>query len=48
MHLPDLTGWLTADASIPIGSFREEFWSYFRDEIAKWIKVLKFSGARLF
>jgi hypothetical protein len=38
--------WLAADASIPIGSTPAEFATYLQQEIIKWAKVVKVSGAR--
>jgi tripartite-type tricarboxylate transporter receptor subunit TctC len=46
VHAPEVTARLTGDASIPVGSTPAEFAAYFRDEIAKWAKVVKLSGAR--
>jgi tripartite-type tricarboxylate transporter receptor subunit TctC len=46
MHMPEVTSRLISEASIPIGSSPQEFAAYFKDEIAKWVKVVKYSGAR--
>jgi tripartite-type tricarboxylate transporter receptor subunit TctC len=48
MHAPELTARMNNDASIPVGSTPQEFTAFFTDEIAKWAKVLKFSGARAY
>lgn len=48
MQTPELATRLISEASIPVGSTPEEFAAYFRDEIAKWVKVVKFSGARAY
>lgn len=46
VQTPALTSRLQNEASIPIGSTPQEFAGYFRDEIVKWVKVVKVSGAR--
>jgi tripartite-type tricarboxylate transporter receptor subunit TctC len=46
MQMPDLKSRLTNEASIPIGSTPDEFATYFRSEVEKWKKSIKFSGAR--
>ena len=46
MQMPEVTGRMLSEASIPLGSTAEELATYFRDEIAKWAKVVKLSGAR--
>jgi tripartite-type tricarboxylate transporter receptor subunit TctC len=46
MQLPDIANRLTRDASVAVGSTRKEFSSFFRDEIVKYAKIVKISGAR--
>ena len=48
LHLPEVMSRLANDASIPAGGTPEAFTNYFRDAIAKWVKVLKISGARAY
>lgn len=48
VQTPELTSRMHSEATIPIGSTREEFATYFRDEIAKWARVVKISGARAY
>jgi tripartite-type tricarboxylate transporter receptor subunit TctC len=48
VQTPELTSRLRSEATIPIGSTRDEFAMYFRDEIAKWARVVKISGARAY
>ncbi len=47
MQAPDMKSRLARDATIIIGSTPQEFAIYLRDEITKWAKVVKFSGARV-
>ncbi len=47
VQTPALVSRLQNEASIPIGSTPQEFAAYFRNEIEKWEKVVKFSGARV-
>jgi len=46
MQSPEVRQRMINDASIAVGSSPQEFAAFFRDEIAKWAKVVKFSGAR--
>jgi tripartite-type tricarboxylate transporter receptor subunit TctC len=48
MQSPEVTRRMISEASIPLGTTAEEFAAYFREEIAKWAKVVKFSGARAY
>ena len=48
MQMPEVTSRLISEASIPLGTTPEEFAAYFREEIVKWAKVVKFSGARAY
>lgn len=47
MRLPELQSRLLREGSIPIASSADEFAAYLRNEIAKWGKVVKYSGARV-
>jgi hypothetical protein len=38
---------MVRDASIPIGSTPQELGAYLKNEIEKWAKVIKYSGARV-
>jgi tripartite-type tricarboxylate transporter receptor subunit TctC len=44
---PDMNARLAAEASIPVGSTPQQFSAYLQEEIVKWSRVVKFSGARL-
>jgi tripartite-type tricarboxylate transporter receptor subunit TctC len=44
---PDFTSRMVRDASIPIGSTPQELGAYLKNEIEKWAKVIKYSGARV-
>jgi tripartite-type tricarboxylate transporter receptor subunit TctC len=44
---PDMTARLAAEASIPIGSTPQQFTAYLQEEIVKWARVIKTSGARV-
>ena len=44
---PDMTARLAAEAAIPVGSTPQQFAAYLQEEIVKWAKVVRFSGARL-
>ena len=46
MRSADMKGRMATDASIPIGSTPEAFALYFKNEIARYAKVVKFSGAK--
>lgn len=46
MQMPEVTRRMISDASVPVGSTSPEFAAFFRDDIAKWAKVVKFAGAR--
>jgi len=43
---PEVRERLKAEGSDPVGSGPKEFAAYLRDEIAKWAKVIKISGAK--
>ena len=47
LKTPDLRSKLTAQALNPVGSSPEDFARYIRDEIEKWTRVVKASGARV-
>jgi tripartite-type tricarboxylate transporter receptor subunit TctC len=42
---PDFSSRMTREGSIPLGTSAQEFAGYFNAEIAKWNRVIKFSGA---
>jgi len=46
LRTPDLKAKLTAQALNPVGSSPEEFARYIREEVEKWTRVVKASGAR--
>jgi tripartite-type tricarboxylate transporter receptor subunit TctC len=46
-HAPDMKARLARDATLVIAGTPQEFAVYLKDEIAKWAKVVKFSGARV-
>lgn len=43
---PEMRERLRSEGSDPVGSTPAEFAKYLRDEIAKWAKVIKLSGAK--
>jgi tripartite-type tricarboxylate transporter receptor subunit TctC len=47
MQAPDMKARLARDATLVIAGTPHEFAGYLRDEIAKWSKVVKFSGAKV-
>lgn len=47
MRMADVTDRLAREGSIPIGDTPQQFSEYLRDEIVKWAKVVKISGARV-
>lgn len=47
MQAPDMKSRLARDATVIVGSTPQEFATYLRDEITKWARVVKFSGARV-
>ena len=47
VQLPDVNARLVAEASIPIGSTRQQFAAYLQEEMTKWAQVVRFSGARV-
>ena len=44
---PDMTARMAAEASIPVGSTPQQFSAYLQEEIVKWARVIKASGAKL-
>ncbi|HXF65796.1 MAG TPA: tripartite tricarboxylate transporter substrate binding protein [Burkholderiales bacterium] len=47
MQSPDMKERMTESGSVAVGSTREAFGAYLREEFAKWAKVIKLSGARV-
>ena len=47
MHSPEMKKRMTDSGSLAVGSTREEFASYLKEEFARWAKVIKQSGARV-
>jgi tripartite-type tricarboxylate transporter receptor subunit TctC len=47
VRAPEVSARLIAEASIPGGTTPESFGAYLKEEIAKWAKVVKLSGARV-
>lgn len=47
IRLPDLQHRLLKQGSIPVGSTSDQFAEYLRSEIAKWRRVVTYSGARV-
>lgn len=47
MRLPDVAQRLSGDGVEPVGTTPEQFGSYLRQEIAKWGKIVKASGAKV-
>ena len=47
MHSPEMKQRMTDSGSLAVGSTREEFASYLKEEFARWAKVIKQSGARV-
>jgi tripartite-type tricarboxylate transporter receptor subunit TctC len=43
---PDMRERLKSEGSDPVGSTPAEFSKFLRDEVAKWAKVIKISGAK--
>ena len=43
---PDLTARMARDGTYPAGTTPQEFAAFFRNEIAKWSKAIKVSGAK--
>ena len=43
---PDVRRRLDAEGAVPVGNSPEEFSKFVQDEIQRWAKVVKFSGAR--
>jgi len=43
---PELAARLAREGTIPAGTSPQEFAAYFKNEVAKWSKVIKISGAR--
>jgi len=43
---PELAARMSRDGTLPAGTTSQEFAAYFRDEVAKWAKVIKVSGAK--
>ncbi len=47
MHMAEVSERLAREGSIPLGGTPQQFAAYLRDEIVKWSKVVKISGARV-
>jgi tripartite-type tricarboxylate transporter receptor subunit TctC len=47
LNQPDVRGRIEADGSEPVGSAPEEFRRFMQDDLDKWAKVVKESGAKL-
>lgn len=47
MQTPAVNEWLLREGSLPVGNTPQEFAAYLKEEVAKWAKVVKFSGARV-
>ena len=47
VHLPDVKERFAAQCVDPVGSTGEEFTAFTKEEIEKWAKVVKASGARV-
>jgi tripartite-type tricarboxylate transporter receptor subunit TctC len=45
LQFPDVVARLSADGAAPVGSSAAEFGAYIKNELAKWGKVVKVSGA---
>ena len=43
---PELAARMSRDGTLPAGTTPQEFSAYFRNEVAKWAKVIKVSGAK--
>lgn len=47
VRLPDVVAQITRQGCVPVGDTSQHFTSYLRQDIAKWAKVVKASGARV-
>jgi tripartite-type tricarboxylate transporter receptor subunit TctC len=47
MHAPEMQARMHDDGLVPVGGTREQFAAIIRDEIAKWARVIRLSGARV-
>ncbi len=47
VRIPEVADQITQQGSIPVGDAPEQFGAYLRQDIAKWAKVVKASGARV-
>jgi len=47
MQAPDMTQRLTGEGLVAVGSTREQFAAHIKVELAKWVKVIKASGAQV-
>ena len=47
IRLPEVNERITSEGAMPVGNTPAEFAAFVRQEIAKWAKVVKASGARL-
>jgi tripartite-type tricarboxylate transporter receptor subunit TctC len=46
MRSPEVNEWLVREGSMPVANTPREFAAFLLQEVARWAKVIKFSGAR--